>query len=186
MDNNIKELLAAYRQLGDYCAAYSERLRAEFASEITCRKGCSACCELTSVNALEAFLMAGYLQGKQQLGRANTANTCPLLENDCCLIYPARPLICQTPGLPIYGANLTDGEIDCCPLNFAANPTAITRQNALDAEMITENLMRLNLAFCMLIGEQALAGERIDLNDIIANNLPESFAAAMIFAKPPL
>ena len=90
---------------------------------------------------------------------------CVFLCKDVCTIYPARPIICRTHGLPLIYPEQEAMEV--CQLNFAEiDITTFDPQYLLDAESITENLMRLNLAFCMLTESPDRAGERIPLDQI--------------------
>jgi hypothetical protein len=97
------------------------------------------------------------------------AGGCVFLDSrDLCRIYGRRPVICRTHGLalrrapgaaPHYcGSNFTDG--------------APREEEILDETRITENLMRLNLAFCTLLGDRDLAGCRFALADVKAGRLP--------------
>lgn len=135
-----------------------------------CAKGCAACCMLETVSPLEAFMIAEYLKSLPALERppspvdVNEA-PCVFLRDDVCTIYPARPMICRTHGLPLIYPE--QQEIEVCQLNFVElDISAIDPQYLLDAESITENLMRLNLAFCLLTGAPDRAGERIPLDHI--------------------
>ena len=103
---------------------------------------------------------------------ASSGDFCPFLRARECLVYSMRPLICRTHGLAITGKQLTDGRVDCCPLNFTQESLALLdRELILDVDMITANLMRLNLAFCLLLGDQDLAGKRLGLGEIIGASL---------------
>lgn len=87
------------------------------------------------------------------------------LKDDACAIYPARPIICRTQGLPMGFSE--SSSIDVCPLNFTGTPvSSIDKKYVLDAGKIAENLMRLNLAYCMAKGEMNKAGDRINLAEL--------------------
>ena len=101
-----------------------------------------------------------------------------------CAIYPARPLICRTHGMAIQYPD--QEEWDACPLNFIDAPlNQIDSQYVLHAEAVTTNLLRLNLAFCMIAGNAELAGERVRLRDLRASALPP-FLADWLTANPEL
>jgi hypothetical protein len=56
---------------------------------------------------------------------------------------------------------------DCCPLNFTGKALSFVKgKDILDLPRITENLMRLNLAFCMITGDREMSGRRFDLKNI--------------------
>lgn len=173
----IDDVLSQYRVLRDYCDGFWRKVKERHSADLLCRKGCHECCRLEGVTALEAqvLISALHLEGavinKQP---ALQAGFCPFLWVDECLVYKDRPLICRTHGLAISGQFLTGGVVDCCPANFSKKLlVSIDRDLILDIDMINDNLMRLNLAFCVLLGNQQLAGQRIRLSDIISGHLPD-------------
>jgi uncharacterized protein len=113
------------------------RLTARYASHLVCRAGCSSCCQHhLSVFGVEAANVQKAIAALPENTRASVAQqaqvvrarelageavSCPLLVDNRCAIYEARPLICRTQGLPLL-IEAEDGaqEVDFCPLNFAA------------------------------------------------------------------
>lgn len=87
--------------------------------EIACRKGCGWCCHQPvfamdyELNYLNNFISKNFGEGKREEIRKralekreklkgtegekllNSKHPCPLLENDACLAYPARPMACR-------------------------------------------------------------------------------------------
>ena len=95
-----------------------------------------------------------------------SAEQCIFLHNNECTIYPVRPVICRTHGLPIIYPDRQG--IDICPLNFTEfDLTKIDNRFLFDAERITENLMRLNLEFCIMTEKKDSAGDRIPLHRLM-------------------
>ena len=144
---------------------------------MACKKGCSACCELHAVCALEAHVIAAHC-GKKSMARPaqkrRTRKWCVMLRRGECMIYPARPVICRTHGLVI---SLDRGSKACssCYLNFSGRDTAtMPASHVFDAAAITTNLMRLNMAFCMATGHAALASERFTMEQVLRGEVPES------------
>jgi Fe-S-cluster containining protein len=125
---------------------------------------------LETVAPLEAFMIGEYLKSLPDFelpppSGASGEIPCVFLRDEVCTIYPARPIICRTHGLPLIYPN--QQEMEVCQLNFTdVDITTIEPQYLLNAESITENLMRLNLAFCILTGEPDRAGERIPLDRV--------------------
>jgi hypothetical protein len=107
-------------------------------------------------------------------GRAEIENgKCPFLKNEECLIYQARPVICRTHGLPLIppGSN----KPDCCPLNFPdGGLLKLKTSDFFDVARVTTSAMRLNIAFCMLLEDRSLSGQRFTLHSIISGNLPQA------------
>jgi uncharacterized protein len=87
--------------------------RARHGEALTCKAGCSSCCERRfSVTAIEAEVIREALAAlattssgrRVELARRalDTSRACPALDPDGrCAIYEARPAICRTHGLPI-------------------------------------------------------------------------------------
>lgn len=117
---NYRSLLA---KVDDLCRGISERL----GEAITCHSGCSSCCLAISVFPVEAVAMieaADRLSAeqRQQLKEHLAAwregdERCPLLKDERCLLYEARPIICRTHGLPILFIEGEERRIDVCPKN---------------------------------------------------------------------
>jgi Fe-S-cluster containining protein len=179
----IEDALLQYRELCSYCDALFERVRTAYPGQVTCARGCVHCCSLKTVCALEIFAIGLHLKhAKLPARRAVEANTvssgpaCVFLHDGGCTIYPARPIICRTHGLPL----VVPGEkrVDCCPLNFTSiDLAALKEADVMDVARVTTNLMRLNLAFCTVLGDRGLSGRRFHMTGIAAQNLPPSLHA---------
>lgn len=179
------KVLARYRELGEYCDALTQRVRERFAATWQCRPGCSDCCRLPTVCGLEAVVLLQAGLGSRFSGQVESGDEqCCLLRDDRCLVYEHRPLICRTHGLPLVSDSLTEGEVDCCPLNLPAlaGVTEVEAELVLDLDRLTEDLMRLNLAFFLVLGRPDLAEARFALAKLAAvkDIPPELLAAAGI------
>lgn len=179
------EVLARYRELRDYCDALALRVLENFAGNWQCRVGCSGCCQLTKVCGLEAVVLTQAGVGSLLSGQpGDGGGLCCLLRDDHCLLYENRPLICRTHGLPLVSSSLTEGEVDCCPLNLPAlaGITELEADLVLDLDQLTENLMRLNLAFFLVVGRPELAETRFSLAELaMGNGLPAGLLELEIF-----
>lgn len=173
---SIDDVIKNYRTLSDFCDTFWLKVQAQYPGELLCQKGCHTCCELESVCALEAHIIRKYIDINHggALNDAARKKACPLLAGGLCSIYQRRPIICRTHGLPIKSATLTNDNIDCCPMNFPHTDLQDIDPNyTLDLDMITDNLMRLNMAFCILLGDNQLAAGRFTLHDILEDNIPD-------------
>jgi len=170
------EVLARYQELRAYCDALALRVQESFADKWQCRAGCSGCCQLRTVCGLEAAVLLQTGLASQYSGQTeNGGEVCYFLRDDRCLVYDNRPLICRTHGLPLVSGALTEGEVDCCPLNLPAlaGVTELEMDLVLDLDRLTENLMRLNLAFFLVLGRPELAEARFSLSALATrSNLP--------------
>lgn len=62
-----------------------------------------------------------------------------------------------------------------CALNFIKHDVReLPKPNVFDSAAVTDNLMRLNLAFCMAIGRLPLASKRFTLEHVLSRELPKS------------
>ena len=163
----FKKIIGQYKYLCSYCDAFWKRAKSRYSTEITCSPGCSACCVLQSVNFLEAYLIADHHAPGGSLPPSSSEGTCPFLEEKRCRIYPARPLICRTHGLLLKSREFRGRLTPSCPQNFTGTePSAADDAYSLDIDRITDNLARLNAAFCILLGDLKKTKERIAVGDL--------------------
>ena len=179
-------LIAQYAALCRYCDQAFAAARRRYPDQMRCAKGCAACCILETVVPLEAVMIAEYLASRahsRPMPDEAAADQCAWLDQAAsCRIYPARPIICRTHGLPLRYPDQLDPDI--CPLNLLETFSRdIDPQCVLDAERITTNLLRLNVAFCMLIGSGEAAGERISLRDLLAPSQHRSHILSRFLAR---
>ncbi|MFH1572648.1 MAG: YkgJ family cysteine cluster protein [Acidobacteriota bacterium] len=106
-----------------------ERLRVLHAARLRCRRGCSDCCEdgLT-VFEVEARHIQLHCADLLANGTPHPDGACAFLDDaGACRIYPNRPYVCQTQGLPLrwIGKPIDGGPVelrDICPLNEQGPP----------------------------------------------------------------
>lgn len=136
------------------------RLSQRLQSFINCAPGCSPCCREFSVLPLEAALIAGSTAAV--LKPISDAGHCPLLDDNRCSIYPQRPLICRTQGLPIgYIDEATEQiEVSACPLNFSEDHP-FEYDDLLLLDPFNTRLAALNNSYCQKAG--IAAGHRLPL-----------------------
>jgi Fe-S-cluster containining protein len=178
----VADILTRYRELCAYCEALTRRVEERFGQDWQCRAGCGGCCRLETVCGLEALVLLGSATNFLQLPGGGENGECFLLRDDRCLAYERRPLICRTHGLPLVSRELTGGEVDCCPLNLPAlaGLGEIEADLVLDLDLVTENLLRLNLALFILLGRPELAETRYPLRTLVGGGkgLPPELLAA--------
>ena len=179
---HLQDILDRYTKLCAYCDAFWQSVFKRFPpQECACAAGCSTCCELSSVNYLEAFAIADHCARNpgglsacpsEASPALPAAGPCPFLTDDRCRIYPVRPLICRTHGLLLKSDGFTDHIVASCPFNFTTlDFSRIDPALALDTDAITTNLARLNTAFCMMLGDVAQTQERIALRDLASGTI---------------
>lgn len=118
---------------------------------IGCAPGCSPCCKKFSVLPLEAALIAG--SASVPLQPPDSGERCAQLIDKHCSIYPQRPLICRTQGLPIgyIDEDREQIEVSACPLNFPEDHQ-FGLQDLLLLDSFNSRLAALNSAYCHAAG----------------------------------
>jgi uncharacterized protein len=166
-------------------------LLAYYGAHIVCRLGCSACCECNlSVFEVEAAAvraaLAGLAKGMQRrlLRQACEASireeaakpvSCPLLLDESCTVYDARPIICRTQGLPllIETGDAKQG-VDFCPLNFAGCSATddLDKDHLIPLEEINSRLVMANVGYCHAMGlDPAHSGRRTNMSAIVLGSV---------------
>ncbi|MBI5556417.1 MAG: YkgJ family cysteine cluster protein [Deltaproteobacteria bacterium] len=137
---------------------------------LQCRAGCRGCCTLSSVLPLEAAMLrhavARLDEGLRMRIRHNSGESpCPFLLDSLCAIYPSRPLICRTHGLPIAYVDHARQtvEVSACPLNFS-DLYEFSQDELLFIDPFNAELAQLNSAYCA--GQGIPAEVRVLLADI--------------------
>lgn len=151
-----------YRELRNQVDQISEKLTLIHSEQMACQKGCCQCCMDLSVWPVEFYSIVEEMKvANWPKPRLNHAKECCFLgEKGECKIYPFRPLICRTHGLPlVYWHDDTEPPgygVMFCQKNFInAGDLDFGPDNTLNMDTINEKLARINLDFLR---------ERKDLN----------------------
>lgn len=153
--------LENYRRLLEKVDQLCEGITTLLGDALTCYAGCSSCCIGISVFPVEAAALieaAGKLPDeqyqwlKQQLSLPSSDKHCPLLYDNCCLLYQARPIICRTHGLPILIAE-SGGQrrVDVCPRN-CTGMASLPGGAMIDLERLNELLVSINVLYLRELG----------------------------------
>lgn len=172
--SKLQEIIDRYKTLCNYCDTFWDRVFKTFPRAFACAPGCSTCCELPSVNYLEAYIIVcATRNNKKKDAAVCKTGPCPFLDNDCCSIYTSRPLICRTHGLPLKSEEYSYSLTVSCPFNFTdIDPGTIDPSLVLEIDMVSDNLARLNAAFCLVReGSVKKAGERILMQDLASGKI---------------
>ena len=183
----------------------SARLTARYHAHLNCRAGCSGCChhhlsffpvEAASIRAAIESLPDETQQLLHQQAEAvnerearGEAVACPLLVNDRCAIYAARPVICRTQGLPLlYQAEDGNQEVDFCPLNFTSEEAIATldENHLVSLDDLNLKLAAVNLLYCRENGlSDTEAERRLRMSDIISDIIDETIRFPRSAGVPP-
>ena len=162
----IPQDLSTYRQLLARLDAHGERVMADWPASFACRAGCSGCCHRDlSVFAVEAASIQRWID-EHWLPDGGPAEPegCALLDGDGrCRIYPVRPVVCRTHGLPLAVATADDVVGDVCPLNIdeGRGLAELPSQDFLSLSTVDTLIAAVDLAFTGAAGLPA--GERTPL-----------------------
>lgn len=172
----ISDVISRYDSICAFCDSFWNKAVIYNSGQIHCHIGCSDCCELETVSAIEAFKIIMHIGLNAHNYSSTDYRYCTFLENNKCRIYSCRPVICRT-----HGLLLKSGENSCvqsCPCNFKDCKTS-DHTCILDWESLTMNLMKINMAFCTLAGFPELASERILLSDIASGKIPDKLTLVL-------
>ena len=152
----IDDVLERYHTLCQWCDRFYGAVHERLGEHMQCGRGCWFCCTMKSVSQLEAHAIREYLEDLEAVPSSTAVNeyssgACPMLADGECAIYPVRPVICRTHGVPMRHGE--DGNIGSCRMNFEKlDLDTVDPSLVLDERKLTENLMRLNVAYCRLCG----------------------------------
>ena len=167
-----------YHQLLADLDAEIARIGKMHGATLSCGPRCASCCLAFSVLPIEAACLRNALatlpstrQGQPRHTFAGVAERCPLLIDDLCSIYAARPVICRTQGLPLaYVDEEREAiEVSACPLNFP-DDYDFAPESLLFMDGFNARLSELNHVWCRT---QGLATDRrIPLSEIVCPGPP--------------
>jgi Fe-S-cluster containining protein len=138
----FKEYLQLRNELDARCA----ELYALHAPHLNCEEGCDMCCMDFSIFPLEVDAIKAQAGEALKNGVTPAAEgECPFLVNHSCVIYPARPMICRTQGLPLLYMGEENWELSTCELNFTDfDFDEFTQENTFPQDRFNSRLFMLN------------------------------------------
>lgn len=175
-------LFADYERLVAKVDAHSTRITAARPDSFVCGAGCTGCChrQLT-VFPVEAGRIRAWLAGRsippdappplapsvlEILELGPSPEPCVMLDGaGQCRIYPVRPLICRTHGLPLAVSDDEGLYADVCPLNFdgGAGLGDLEQDDFLVLDTLNAILAAVNAAYVAATGEPE---ERVPLQTL--------------------
>jgi hypothetical protein len=114
MQDRIRAIELLHREIDELALDIAAR----HAGRLRCAPGCHQCCvDGISVFEIEAALILKHHPDLLRSGSPRDAGACPFLdEREHCRVYPHRPYVCRTQGLPLRW--LEENEYrDICSLN---------------------------------------------------------------------
>jgi len=163
--DNYQKMLHRVKEL---CQGIEDTLH----EHLNCTKGCSSCCKAFTLFPVEAVALGAALESlpterataiRRYVDEHCNGEKCPLLEDDQCLLYDDRPVICRTHGLPILYVENGEQRVDCCPINLV-QCKSLPGAAVIDLERLNTLLVSVNAQFLKQSG--------------ISDNIPERFTIA--------
>lgn len=169
---------ADYERLLDRLDGHAARVQREHAHSFSCAPGCSGCCHRQlSVFPVEAARIGAWIRSEglapPASGEASVhpltvlpgSTPCALLdEAGRCRVYPVRPVICRTHGLPLAVPDGDGLRGDVCPLNFAeAGLGGLPSTDFLSLSPVNTLLAAIDAAFVQATGADPARVELWDL-----------------------
>jgi Fe-S-cluster containining protein len=158
--SSMNPLLDNYRQLVAKIDHLCQGITVELGELITCSAGCSGCCSVITIFPVEVAALQDALEAlpaqeaetiRQHVRQQASGEGCPLLFNQRCLLYRARPIICRTHGLPIVYSEGGLRTSDCCPLNLSA-AESVSGSHTVDLDKLNALLVAVNTLFLSQAG----------------------------------
>ena len=174
MNTLAQKQIDAYFTLRAEIDAISQKLIHEHQQHLQCHKGCDQCCLNLSLFPVEYHAIlseltpVGIPPGDIITGEEDP---CTFLKDHSCTVYPSRPIICRTHGLPLLFTNDegTDLELALCELNFTdALDVEFTVDNTYPEDNFVHRLYLINHEFIKHFKERDYKGQQlIPLTDIL-------------------
>ena len=153
MNTPAKKQIDAYFKLREVIDALSKKLSDEHQQHLNCREGCDQCCLNLRLFPVEFHAILSELT-PDRIPSINIItgedDPCTFLNDHSCSIYPSRPIICRTHGLPLLFTNDegTDLELALCELNFTdAEDVEFTVDNTYPEDSFVSRLYLINRDF---------------------------------------
>lgn len=156
-----------YQDLVAKVDAKAKEFHERYAAQLQCKKGCSSCCQPgLTVFSVERLAIRQWLEERPELVaklKAQPANpkACSFLDAEgACQIYPVRPIICRTQGLPLSFKVNERTQRDVCPLNFEKDDVlALPTDGVLNLDLLNTLLVLVDQ-----VEGGSEAGQRFALN----------------------
>jgi hypothetical protein len=149
--------VSRYAELTAKVDAFFDRVAARHGDDLLCATGCADCCHVRlTITGVEAAAIAAEVEAwpddrraalAAQLTGASPDRCAALGPDDRCAIYPARPLVCRSHGVPIRLTVDSLPVIQACFRNFtAAGPAAAAADCVLDQATLSTMLLMIDRA----------------------------------------
>ena len=181
---NLQDMDTVYKDYQDFIHNVDvkvEQLTKLHADNMKCGRGCDLCCLDFSVFPVEFYYIKEQMKqtAPELLAQgtlpASESKWCVLLKDRACSIYPLRPYICRTHGLPLVYMSETSDEMELsfCEENFTeVDDDYFEIDNVWEQDSLNSELFMINQRFLAQNPQLNLDPiTLIPLRDLIANPL---------------
>lgn len=167
MNAATKKQIDQYYLLRNEIDELSNKLASEHQIHLQCKKGCDQCCLNLNILPVEYYAILNELTpaGIPDITTITSReDPCTFLKEHACTIYPSRPVICRTHGLPMLFLNDEgdDKELAFCELNFTdAEDVAFTDENTYPEDTYMSRLYLINREFIKHFDEKQFKEQQI-------------------------
>lgn len=175
----MKDALLNYRNLVVRIDSLTSGIKEQLSSRITCHAGCSSCCTGITIFPVEAAALNAALESlpleesaaiKKHVSANVESEQCPLLLDNRCLLYHARPVICRTHGFPITFSENNNQHLDCCPLN-PLDCESLPGSAVIDLDRLNALLVAVNSLFLKESGLTNESWQRLTIVEAVTGKL---------------
>ena len=148
----MNQSIEGYYPLRREVDAMAAKLEGVHRDYMQCKKGCTKCCMNLTVWPVEFFAIAEEVRAAGIELAFDEQAGCGFLKDGLCRIYPFRPIICRTHGLPLVYLDDEQDEpvygVTFCEKNFQdADDIEFGPDNTLFMDEINQRLARLQAEF---------------------------------------
>ncbi len=170
-------MVPEYEALVKKLSVYASFIKERYKKQLSCKEGCSSCCILSTVCAVEASCLTEAVNRlsdklKKVLAanlRKNSGGRCKLLVNNRCVVYKYRPVICRTHGDPL----LYNGKIIGCGKSFKEGFPDQDKRLLLELDDINRALSAIDIKYSG-VGKKLGYSGRIKISSVIRVALREA------------
>lgn len=159
MSETKSEALVRFSSLTARVDAFFLRVQARHGDQLACRPGCDGCCRVSlAVTHIEAAVIKAFLASlepdrraalRTQALAAHDRRCAALGPDGHCAVYPARPLVCRSHGVPVKTRDRRGlPVVSACALNFTTlAPGSADPDCVLDQETLSTVLAALEVFY---------------------------------------
>lgn len=148
----MSDIFERYRTLRSDVDCRIKELLSVHSSHLHCQPSCTGCCINLTVWPVEFYAILDDLKAAGLKPVFDARASCGFLKDGLCQIYPFRPIICRTHGLPLVYLDEEQDEpaygVMFCRENFQdAEDVTFDADNTLNMDTVNETLAELHTAF---------------------------------------